>query len=354
MSTIPQQIQTLRNNISALRALVNGIREPGKLYAITGDVCIFGCKITSGLSSSDMYLAIEGQSIGDEQHHNPDINAVPFRHEEYANIALIYGDVFEMPDSNVIDSSNSSLLLDDAPSTTDYGRYDLVYAYIGQSGPAVSIMTGTASADVKTDFLSDGLDVSEYPSSFDPSLPFGTLPLARVYVQTGDTGISDTRIADLRSFKSRTNPISKTGKILLHTGLGLGAVDTAVRRFATILDDTCPGIVRSDSVNNGTRFTSSQSGLYKVTYAEIGQTSTSYAGISINSSQLSTSVESVDIDNVGPRIMLTSKTITALSNTIEFLIKLLPGDFFVCHNTVGSWSSESNLTRLQIEKILDL
>lgn len=354
MSTIPQQIQTLRNNISALRALVNGIREPGKLYAITGDVCIFGCKITSGLSASDMYLAIEGQSIGDEQHHNPDVNVVPFRHEEYANIALIYGDVFEMPDSNVVDSSNPSLLLDDAPGVADYGRYDLVYAYIGQSGPAVSIMTGTASADVKTDFVSNGLDVSEYPSSFDPTLPFGTLPLARVYVQTGDTGIADARIADLRSFKSRTNPISKSGQILLHTGLGLAAVDTAVRRFATIVENTCPGITMVDSVNNGTRFTASQSGLYKVAYTEIGQTSTSYAGISINSAQLSTSIESADINDVGPRIMLTSKSTTELGNMMECLIKLLPGDFFVCHNTVGSWSSESNLTRLQIEKILDL
>ena len=203
MSTIPQQIQALKNNITSLRAMINGVRDQGKLYAITGDYCVFGCKITQGSSATDMYLALDGQATGDESHLNPDIQSPPLRHEEYANIALIYGEVFELPNINKTDTADASLLLESAPVTANYGRYDLVYAYVGQAGPAIGILTGTASAAVKTDFTANGLDTDSYPSSFDGTLPHGTFPLARVYVQTGDTGIANARIADLRNFKGR-------------------------------------------------------------------------------------------------------------------------------------------------------
>ena len=203
MSTIPQQIQALKNNITSLRAMINGVRDQGKLYAITGDYCVFGCKITQGSSATDMYLALDGQATGDESHLNPDIQSPPLRHEEYANIALIYGEVFELPNINKTDTADASLLLESAPVTANYGRYDLVYAYVGQAGPAIGILTGTASAAVKTDFTANGLDTDPYPSSFDGTLPHGTFPLARVYVQTGDTGIANARIADLRNFKGR-------------------------------------------------------------------------------------------------------------------------------------------------------
>lgn len=209
MSTIPQQIQALKNNISSLRALVNGSRDQGKFYAMAGDFAVFGCKITQGTSALDMYLAMEGQAAGDDAHENPDIAINPIRHEEYPNIAFIYGELFEMSDVNASDTSSDALLLDDAPATAGYGRYDLVYAYVGQAGPAVAILTGTASASVKTDFDANGIDGAVYPSAYDPTLPHGTFPLARVYVQVGDTGIANARIADIRDFNGRLNARSE-------------------------------------------------------------------------------------------------------------------------------------------------
>lgn len=193
----------MQKQITSLRAMVNGLRDPGKLYAILGDFCVFGCKITQGSTAADMYLALDGQATGDESHLNPDINADPLRHEEYPNIAVIYGEVFESPNVNKTDETDESLLLDDAPGTLGYGRYDIVYAYIGKSGPALDILTGTASTAVKDDFTADGIDTDAYPSTFDPTLPKGTFPLARVFVQTGDTGIANARIVDIRNFTSR-------------------------------------------------------------------------------------------------------------------------------------------------------
>lgn len=196
----------MSQQIASLRALVNGVRDPGKLFVMVGDYCVYGCKITQGTSASDMYLALDGQASGDSAHLNPDINPTPLRTEEYPNIALIYGEAFLSADINVADTANDSLLLEDAPGTANYGRYDIVYAYIGQAGPAVAILTGTAAAAVKTDFVANGLDTTPYPSTFDPTLPKGTFPLARVYIQTGNTGIGNARIADIRNFNSRLVP----------------------------------------------------------------------------------------------------------------------------------------------------
>lgn len=353
MSTIPQQIQALKNNISSLRALVNGSRDQGKFYTMAGDFCVFGCKITQGTSGTDMYLALEGQSSG-EGHENPDIDINPIRHEEYPNIAFIYGEVFEMSDINASDTANESLLLDDAPGTAGYGRYDLVYAYVGQAGPAVAILTGTASAAVKTAFDGDGLDTVAYPSTYDPTLPHGTLPLARIYVQVGDTGIANARIADLRSFKSRMSQVAPAGRHLLHTGNGLGLVNTACRVFVNAVELDCPGITYSSSANNGAKFTCTEPGLYKFALCELGQDTTSYAGFSVNSTQLTTSVESAAIASVESRIAKTATGSTKHGGNLESIIRLDVGDFVVIHETIGVWSAESNLTRLTVEKILEV
>jgi len=203
MTTIPQQIQTLRNNITSLRAMVNGSRDQGLWYAMFGNLVVYGCKVNEGASATDLYLALDGQDAGDTAHLNPDIVTPALRHEEYPNIALVYGEVFEAENVNKADTANDSLLLEPAPATAGFGRYDLVYLYLGQAGPAVAICTGTASAAVKTQFDATGLDTAAYKSTYDPTLPHGTFPIARVYVQTGDTGIANARIADLRDFKGR-------------------------------------------------------------------------------------------------------------------------------------------------------
>lgn len=351
-TTIPQQIQTLKNNITTLRALVNGVRDPGRLYAIFGDACIYGCKITQGTSAADMVLAIDGQAPGDTQHTNPNANSNPLRHEEYSNIALIYGDVFEFSNSNTVDTANDALKLDAAPTTAGFGRHDLVYAYIGQAGPAVSIITGVASTAVKTSFDATGLDVNK-TSIYDPVLPYGTFVLARVYVQTGDTGIANSRIADLRNFKGRMNPISNVGKISLDTGLGLGTTNTAIRRFANVTQNNCPGITMTSSAALGNLFTVTQAGLYRFIYSEIGQGATSYAGVSVNSNQLTTSVQSINIAHVGARIAQTAQGTTKTGANISSTVKLSIGDVLTCHSTIGTYSPETNLTRFEIEKILD-
>ena len=174
MPTIPQQIKDIADQASANLAMINGTRDKGLLYAIAGDHCVFGCLVTEGASATDMYLALDGQDAGDTANLNPDIVNPAARHEEYPNIALVYGEAFESENVNTASNDSDSLLVEVAPQTQYYGRYDVVYAYVGTSGPAVKIEKGTALTSIST--LSTAASGDE---ANDPSLPHGTIPLAR-------------------------------------------------------------------------------------------------------------------------------------------------------------------------------
>ena len=186
MSSLADQINSLGARVNNLQALLLGARAPGLLYALTGSNCIFGCKVTQGYSATDMILALDGAASGDTAHLNPDRNVSPVRHEQYSNIALIYGEVFLMADENVSALQDPALTITTAPGT-GYNRYDIVYAYVGPSGPAVAIAAGNAVTGTPTD----------------PSLPQGVLALARVHVAANVTGIANADITDLRSFHGR-------------------------------------------------------------------------------------------------------------------------------------------------------
>lgn len=207
MSTYQEQISTLRGQISSLTALVNGTRYQGKLYAFVGSHAVFGCKVTSGISDSDFYFGIEGRNASDIQHWNPDFQAPATNYEHYGNIANIYGEAFFMPDQNTVSLNNLGLQVESPPSV-GWGRYDVVYAYVNEAGPSIGVAKGTASTAAFINFNSSGLIASGYkePQSgynFDPILPRGVLPLARIYLQGGDTGLLPERIVDVRNFQGR-------------------------------------------------------------------------------------------------------------------------------------------------------
>jgi len=202
MDKLLTTLETTRKQLLSLKSLVHGKSPEGIIYPVTGNFVRFGCKITEGFSDADMILALDGQATGDEDHLNPDISsAPPTRPEHYPNIAYVFGRAFLKENVNDEEYEDSSLLLDDAPGSSGYGRHDIVYIFVDQSGPSIGIATGTASTDCYDAFHAGDLEDGEYPQAYDPTgLPEGVYVIARVYVEYGDTGIADERIADLRSF----------------------------------------------------------------------------------------------------------------------------------------------------------
>lgn len=199
MSTIPQQIQALRQQIASLRSVIAGSIDGAPGYVRDGNYVEYGCKITQGLSSADMYLALDGSADA----VNPDVASPPIRPEQYPNLAFVYGRLVYHANINTAASTDTALLLADAPATAGFGRYDIAYMSATADGSVVGIVTGIASAAAKTNFSGGGLTAS-FPGAYDPALLFGMMPLARVYVDTNVTGIANARIHSLRNFTKRT------------------------------------------------------------------------------------------------------------------------------------------------------
>lgn len=242
-----QRFYVLDRRISAIAALVSGKSYEGISWALVGDHVVFGCKITQGFSAADMLLALEGEAAGDGAHYNPFRVAVPTNHGRYPNVAHAYGSIFYSMDVNKTIQQDDALLLGDAPGVATTGRHDIVFVYVGQQGPAVGILEGTATAACYANFQANGLETALYPFwtgawvtarwykadegvshggvnyfcilahtsqeppnaaywtvSYDPTnMPVGCMAVARVYVQFGDTGIANARIADIRDFVGR-------------------------------------------------------------------------------------------------------------------------------------------------------
>ncbi len=206
MATTDQQLIALQRKLDAAIASFSAQAEPGWRYLTHGTHCLFGCKITEGLSAADFTLALDGAAAGDAGHTNPDRNANPTRIEEYSNTAVIYGDGFAMNDVNTsaLVAVDPSLIIDAAPSDSGTGRYDIVYLYVTSQGAGIGVLGGTPSTGAFANFASSGIKQGAYGDTFDPlGLPHGAMPVARVYVQTGDTGIPNARIVDLRRFSDR-------------------------------------------------------------------------------------------------------------------------------------------------------
>lgn len=191
MSTVSEQLQAIRNDQQSLRTRIIALTPSDILYSALGEYVVFGCKVTEGDDDGDMVVALEGQAAGDEAMHNPDVSATPTRGFEYPNRASLKDGAFTSPDM---------IATVEDPPGTGLGRYDVAYIYVGPNGAGFAIATGTPSEDVKTAFDTYGLDADAYlhTASYDPDLPIGALPVARIYVEDDVVGIANARIADIR------------------------------------------------------------------------------------------------------------------------------------------------------------
>ena len=184
--TTSAAIAGLSAQITGLQALLQGTRDKGLWYAIYGNSCIFGCQVTaSSPLAPSMYLALDG-TLNSEYLNPTLVTPNPTRPENYANIAVVYGEVALLDQQNTTTLNNAALVIGTAPGT-GYSRIDVVYIYVGTQGPALGIAQGTSSAGAPTV----------------PAIPAGTMALAQVAVGANATQIVNANITDLRNFTGR-------------------------------------------------------------------------------------------------------------------------------------------------------
>lgn len=112
-------------------------------------------------------------------------------------------------------------------------------------------------------------------------------PLQTVIVQCDGTAL-------------RTIVVSGVGNhvVRLDAGNGMGSTNTKIRRFTTTTQSVGTAITYADSATAGASFTINETGLYSVSYTDLGSGgSTAWFGLSVNSGQLTTALTAITAAN---------------------------------------------------------
>jgi hypothetical protein len=191
MTTISTRLDQVEAKLEAVRQKQTGVSASPLIFAATGPKVLYGCLVTEGDSSVDYVVTLEGQNAGDTENLNPDGVLTAFRAYEFPNIASLKDGAFTSQDISTTVTG---------PPPNGLGRFDIAYIFQGAEGSGFLIQSGTPSVGAKTEYDTNGVSTEPFGEAFDPSLPIGALPVARIYMEDVFTGVSNAQISDVRSF----------------------------------------------------------------------------------------------------------------------------------------------------------
>lgn len=124
--------------------------------------------------------------------------------------------------------------------------------------------------------------------------------------------------------------IDSLSYIKLTRGNGWGSTATAIRRFLSS-SVTGVGLAYSDSSTAGAALTCTENGLYYFSYSELFSTANSF-GLSVNSSQLTTDIESITAAN---KIISSATTAATTLSNVSVVVPLVAGDVVRAQTNTG-------------------
>ena len=139
-----------------------------------------------------------------------------------------------------------------------------------------------------------------------------------------------------------------TQRVYLDTGNGHGAVNTKIRRFSNS-STSGVAITYADSANNGMSLTINESGIYAINYTDHSSGVQSF-GLSLNSTHLTTNVESTSLTPNTERLNCTNNP-SAASGCLSWVGPLAIGDVVRCHGDGSALFDSNSQVQLQIFKI---
>jgi hypothetical protein len=139
-------------------------------------------------------------------------------------------------------------------------------------------------------------------------------------------------------------------EVIVYTGNGHGSTNNKIRRFSSTLRNTGTAITYADSATLGATFTINELGFYAISFTDGASGGSQQMGISLNSSQLTTSIGVLTATDV---LAFTNNPAANLYGTTSILLKLVPGDVVRAH-TDGSMNLSSFAPRFSIVKVADL
>ena len=132
---------------------------------------------------------------------------------------------------------------------------------------------------------------------------------------------------------------------------GVGSTNTRIRRFLTVNTNTGEGVdwTFAQSATLGDSVTILRSGVYSVYYNEFQMASNGYFGISINSTQLTTSIATINTAHVFSSMMSSSTNYSAVSQSRTAYIA--SSSVLRAHVGGVSFTNDNTNNRLIIERI---
>lgn len=157
-------------------------------------------------------------------------------------------------------------------------------------------------------------------------------------------------VAGTKTFTSQ--PVMPApSEIWVLTSNGYGAVNTMILRFTTTQVSRGSGITYADSANDGGSFTVNESGIYSLLFTYQNNASNGRIGISVNSNQLTTSIQSI---TAAHRVALASQGAGVSTGTMQVNVPLYltAGDVVRAHGDSASTSvaGEAQFRIIQIAK----
>lgn len=87
-------------------------------------------------------------------------------------------------------------------------------------------------------------------------------------------------------------------EIIVRQGNGHGSTNTKIRRFSSIVSQLGSDITYGDSATLGASFTINTSGIYFISYTDYNTGASDQLGLSLNSTELTTNIFSIDPSNL--------------------------------------------------------
>lgn len=217
----------------------------------------------------------------------------------------------------------------------------------------------SATASGTLSIYKNGTDIAKAPAaSLYGSASTGLKLSSGDYITVGNAGAgslsNDATIAYLAIVATTQNEnlvtpqIGADSYIKLNTGNSWGSTNTEIRRFLTTTENTSTAITYADSATLGATFTINEDGLYYMTYSDYNISGSFYFfGISRNSNQLTTNIESITGTHrlAQTKVSGLGSAYTEL-NTVTAVEYLKKGDVIRAHSGASSTSSGDTDSRV--------
>jgi hypothetical protein len=136
-------------------------------------------------------------------------------------------------------------------------------------------------------------------------------------------------------------------EVKVHTGNGHGSTNNKIRRWTTTQTNTGSDITYADSATLGSSFTINTTGVYAVSYWDLYTVAASNVGLSLNSTQLTTSIDNINSDD----LLMMSTAATSAVNGVSVTRRFTSGDVIRCHgsgtaNSVSGTTSGARIVRI--------